>query len=98
MTLDLLTIAKDVIAQAGPAARVRNEKSAHQANGCGFPAAIRAEETENFTLPYPYRNIVYSMIIAEALVESADVDGIAFTHLSLTSMGWPGWSPDALSC
>ena len=69
MALDLRAVAPDVIAQAGPAARVGLEQAAHHADGGGFPAAVRAEEPEDFAAPHLQGNILHDVLVAEMFVQ-----------------------------
>src|SRR6516225_6154369 len=76
-----------------PAARVRREQAAHQADRGRLAAAVRSEKAEDLAVRDLQRHVVDDMLVAEALVEIVHVDGeraVLCAHRSVTETGWPG--------
>ena len=95
LALDLRALAPDVEAQAGAGARVRREQAAHHPDGRGLAAAVGAEETEDFPAPDLQRDVPDDVLVAEMLVQVADVDDEFAVHGRLSATPPRGADPDA---
>ncbi len=74
VTLDLLGLANDVVAETGALAAVGREQSAEHADGGGLAAAVGAEKAEDLAAPYRKRKVLDDVVLAEVLVDAVHVD------------------------
>jgi hypothetical protein len=54
------------------------KQSAHQPDRRGLAAAVGPEEAEDLAALHLQREVVHDVLVAEALVEAADVDRVGF--------------------
>src|SRR6185312_3190081 len=75
VALDRLGFGEDVVAKAGAAAGIGRQQAAHQADRRRLAAAVGPEEAENLAALDLERHALDDLVVAEALVQIAYVDG-----------------------
>src|SRR5262249_32604009 len=97
VALDFAALLSDVVPEAGARARVGREQPAHQPDRGGLAAAVGSEEAEDFAPVHAQRHFIDDVLVAEVLVQAADIDGSLLIHLRVTATGCPGRSFGAFS-
>ena len=98
--LDLAALLDDVVAEAGAGAGVGRQQPAYDADRGRLAAAVGPEEAEDLAAPDLQRQVVDDMLVAEALVQPANIDGPGLgrcAHCGVTDTGCPGRRRAALS-
>ena len=92
LALDELGVLRDVVAEHDAAPLVGREQPADHADGGGLAAAVGAKEAVDGALRNLHREMVDDGLLAEALGEALDINGVFGAHCSVTSTGCPGCS------
>jgi hypothetical protein len=95
LALDAQALGADVEAEHRAFAFVGREQAAHDADGGGLARAVGAEEADDLAFRHRHRDVVDNGLVAEALDQPMDVDGIHFPASRSTSTIWPGCSGPA---
>jgi hypothetical protein len=75
LALDLVGVAANVEAEAGPLAGVGRQQAAEHADGRGLAASVRAEEAIDRAALDLHREVMHDLAAAKRLRQAGDIDG-----------------------
>src|SRR4051812_16029517 len=102
MTLDLVGLRDDVVAEARAAALVGREQPAQHADGGGLARTVWSEEAIDRSALHLHREVMHDLAPAERFAKAFNLnDGVGRAHLrgsfSATLTGWPTRKPSGVS-